>query len=59
MGFKQIVMYINILDYENGKVIIQKVPEDTDVEEFVSEKYGADNTFYMTTLSLNLEVNNS
>lgn len=51
-------MYVNILDYENGKVIIQKVPEDTDVGEYMAENYQLDNVYYMTTLSLNLEVNN-
>jgi len=58
MGLKSIIMYINILDYENGKVIIQKVPEDTDVGEYMANNYQLDNVYYMTTLSLNLEVNN-
>lgn len=51
-------MYISMLDYENGKVIIQEVDEDTDVGEYMAANYDLDNIYYMTTLSLNLEVNN-
>jgi hypothetical protein len=51
-------MYITTLHYGFGKTFIDKVDDDIDAEEFVSENYGLDETYYMTTNELNLEVNN-
>lgn len=51
-------MYISILHYELGKVFIDKVDDSIDAEEYVSDNYGLDNTYYMTTMEFNLEVNN-
>ncbi len=50
-------MYITTLHYGLGKTFIDKVDNDIDAEDFVSENYGLDNTYYMTTIELNLEVN--
>jgi hypothetical protein len=49
-------MYISILNYETGKVIIHKVEDTVDAEDYVSENYGLSNTYYMTTAELELEV---
>ena len=50
-------MYITILHYEIGKVIIDEVDDDIDCESYVSEKYGLDDTYFMSTYKLNLEIN--
>lgn len=50
-------MYITVLDFELGKVFIHKVDDDVDAEDFVSDVHGLDDTLYMTTTELNLEVN--
>jgi hypothetical protein len=50
-------MYITTLHFELGRTFIDKVDDNVDAEEFVSDKYGLDSTFYMTTSELNLIVN--
>lgn len=55
-------MYLSILDYRDGKVLIHKIPDGLDIEEYV-EDYISDNfdmrhVEYMTTSELNLEINN-
>lgn len=50
-------MYITTLHYGLGKTFIDKVDNNIDAEEFVSENYGLDDTYYMTTNELSLEVN--
>jgi hypothetical protein len=49
-------MYISILDYTNGKVVIHRVPNSIDAEDYVSEHFGLDNTEYMTTEELELDI---
>ena len=49
-------MYVVILDYQYAKVIIKKLPAETDVEEYVSDKYGLSNTEYMTVETLDLDI---
>ena len=49
-------MYITILDFTNGKVVIHKVPNSIDAEDYVSEHFGLDNTEYMTTDELDLDI---
>jgi len=58
VGIKKLVMYITILNFELGKTFIHVVEDNVDVEEFVSENYGLDSTQYMSTETLNLEINN-
>ena len=49
-------MYINILDYVEGKVIIVEVDDSIDVEDYVSEEFGLDNVAYMAVHALKLEI---
>jgi len=49
-------MYISILDYSIGKVIIVKVPEGTDAESYVREHLDLEGLEYMTTSELSLEI---
>lgn len=49
-------MYISILDYEEGFVIIVEVDDSIDAEDYVNEKFGLDNVAYMTTDKLNLKI---
>lgn len=49
-------MYISILDYTNGKVVIHQVHNSIDVEDYVSEHFGLDNTEYMATEELDLDI---
>ena len=49
-------MYISILDFERGKVIIHQVDDDIDAEDYVSEHFGLDNVEYMTTGELVLDI---
>lgn len=49
-------MYITILDYSEGKVHIVKLPDSINIEAYIDEHYGLDNTSYMLTEQLNLEV---
>lgn len=49
-------MYVVILDYQYARVIIKKLPEGTDVEEYVGDKYGISNTEYMTVETLDLDI---
>lgn len=49
-------MYISILDYQEAKVTIIKVPTGIDVEEYIDDVYGLSNVSYMTSEQLNLEV---
>ena len=62
MGSKNLTMYLSILDYRNGKVLIHKIPDGLDIEEYV-EDYITDNfdmrhVEYMTTSELNLDIKN-
>lgn len=50
-------MYISILDYVDGKVIIVEVDDSIDVEDYVSEEFGLDNVAYMSVATLKLEIN--
>jgi len=49
-------MYLSILDYRDGKVIINVIPDNLEVEEYVSDVYGLDNVQYMVTDRLNIDV---
>ena len=49
-------MYITILDFENGTVEVRKLPTYIDAEEYVSENYGLDNTEYLVTDELKLNI---
>jgi hypothetical protein len=49
-------MYISILDFASGKVIIRCVDDSVDAEDYVSERYGLDSTGYMTTMELDLDI---
>jgi hypothetical protein len=49
-------MYITVLDYESGKVIIEQVEDIVDYEDYVSDNYGLDNCHYMTTEKLDLNI---
>jgi len=49
-------MYISVLDYLNAKVVIVEVEDNIDVEEYVSEHFGLDNTEYMAIDVLKLEI---
>lgn len=56
MGIKKLTMYISILDYTNGRVVIHRVPNSIDAEDYVSEHFGLDNTEWMTTMELELDI---
>ena len=49
-------MYISILNFSNGRVVIHRVSDDVDAEDYVSENFGLDNVDYMTTMDLDLEM---
>lgn len=49
-------MTIAILDYCEGKVYLEKVPEYVDPEEFVEQNYGLDNVSFMTVDDDHLQV---
>ncbi len=49
-------MYITVLDYESGKVIIEQVEDIVDYEEYVDDNYGLKNCHYMTTEKLRLNI---
>jgi hypothetical protein len=49
-------MYITILDFKNGMVEVRKLPAYVDAEEYVSENYGLDNTEYLVTDELKLNI---
>ena len=51
-------MYISVLDYTNGKIIIHEVRNSTDAEDYVSEHFGLDNVEWMVTEDLILDVSN-
>lgn len=55
-------MYLSILDFMNGKVIIHKIPDGLDiseyVEDYITENYSIKHVEYMITEKLNLEINN-
>ena len=51
-------MFISILDFQKGEVIIEEVTdvlEDTD--SYVSEKMGHSDYHYMTTQKIKLKIN--
>lgn len=50
-------MYITVLDYESGKVIIEEFEGIlVNPEEYVEDNYGLKNCHYMTTDKLDLHV---
>jgi len=49
-------MYITVLDYESGKVIIEQVEDIVDYEGYVDDGYGLENCHYMITEKLDLIV---
>ena len=49
-------MYITVLDYESGKVIIEQVEDIIDYEQYVDYNYGLKNCHYMTSEKLDLVV---
>jgi len=57
VGAKNLTMYITTLQYGLGKTFIDKVEDGIDAEEFVNENYGSEDTWYMTTNELNLQIN--
>jgi len=62
VGAKNITMYLSILDFMNGRVIIHKIPDGLDIEEYIedyiTDNFSISNVEYMTTEKLNLEINN-
>ena len=50
-------MYITILDYTNGSVIIDDVPEFIDADEYIEENYPGIDCHYLTTETLKLSIN--
>jgi hypothetical protein len=60
VGFKKLGMYLSILDFQNGRVIIHKIPDGLDIEEYVedyiTDNFSISNVEYMTTEKLNLEL---
>ena len=56
MGIKKLTMYISILDFASAKVIIRRVDDSIDAEDYVSEHFGLDNTEWMTTMELELDI---
>lgn len=48
--------HISILNYYNGQVIIHKVEDDVDSEDYVSTLFGLDNVSWMETKELNLSI---
>ncbi len=49
-------MYITVLDYASGKVIIEQVEDIIDYEEYVDDNYGLDDCHYMTSEKLDLNI---
>jgi len=50
-------MYITVLDYASGKVIIEEFEDIiVDAEEYVEDNYGLKNCHYMTTEKLDLNI---
>jgi len=53
-------MYLSILDFVNGRVIVHKIPNGLDIEEYVedyiTDNFSISNVEYMTTEKLNLEL---
>ena len=51
-------MFISILDFQKGEVIIEEVIDSLeDTDEYVSEKMGHSDYYYMTTQKLKLKIN--
>jgi hypothetical protein len=48
-------MYITILDFNTGRVVIHKINKNIDGEDYVSEHFGLDNTEWMVTEELTLD----
>jgi len=49
-------MYITILNYETGEVIIEQFESNIDAQEYIESNYRLDNIHYMTTDKLNLNI---
>lgn len=49
-------MYISILDYNNGRVVIHQVHNSIDAEDYVSEHFGLSNVEWMVTEDLDLDI---
>ena len=52
-------MYLTILDYTNGRVIIDEIPDVIDAETYIEEKYPDIEMLYMSTPELKLSINQS
>jgi hypothetical protein len=50
-------MYISILNFAEGKVIIVDVDDSIDAGDYISENFGWSNVEWMTSDSLKLEIN--
>lgn len=50
-------MYITILDYTNGRIIINNVTEGIDPDEYIEENYPNISSYYMTTDDIKLSIN--
>lgn len=51
-------MYLSVLDYSTGRVVITQIPDQIDAEQYVSDMFGLDNVEYMTSHKLDLQVIN-
>lgn len=51
-------MYISVLDYRQGRVVIHEVHNSVDAEDYVSDHFGLDNVEWMVTEDLILDVSN-
>jgi hypothetical protein len=51
-------MYIHILDYTNGRVIIERVSDEIDAEDYIESVLGLElnNSHYMTTKELDIQM---
>lgn len=49
-------MYITILNYETGEVIIEQFENNIDAGKFIQENYNEDCINYMTTDKLKLNI---
>lgn len=53
-------MYLTILDYSSGKIIIRKYDDTTqDVEELIETLCCSNDSYYMATDELNIDIDTS
>lgn len=50
-------MYLTILDYTNGQIIIDEVPEFTDPDDYIMENYPHIDSYYMVSETIKLSIN--